>query len=113
MDKVIYVPDPQGGWAPYRFAYFLTIVNESEETVDIKGRKWVVREKSGHITAVEGDGVVGEFPRIAPGGRFSYNSSHLVTVDAVAEGAFLGVTLSGKKVFVRIPPFSLTVSKHA
>lgn len=110
IDKVVSIP-PSKELQQARFAYFLTIVNDSVETVSIKGRKWVVREKNGHVTVVEGDGVVGEFPCIAPGERFSYNSSHLVTVDAVAQGALLGVTLSGELVIAKIPPFLLTVSQ--
>lgn len=106
VDEVVRIHNVQGA---ARFAYFLTIVNDSTEIVTIKGRKWVIREKNGHVIAVEGDGVVGEFPRIAPGEQFSYNSSHIITVDAVAEGALLGITPSGEKVLVKIPPFSLTI----
>ncbi len=112
MDKVVSIPYPKE-LQQARFAYFLTIVNDSAKTISIKGRKWVVREKSGYITVVEGDGVVGEFPCIAPGERFSYNSSHLVSVDAIAEGALLGVTLSGELVIAKIPPFLLTVSQDS
>lgn len=108
VDKVISVPHPQET-KQFRFAYFLTILNDSLETVSIKGRKWVIREKNGHVTAVEGDGVVGEFPCIAPGEQFSYNSSHLVSVDAVAEGALLGITTSGEKVIAKIPSFRLPI----
>ncbi|PWU08539.1 MAG: ApaG domain [Verrucomicrobia bacterium] len=111
LDKVVNVPHPKGS-KQVRFAYFLTIVNDSAEVVNVKGRKWVIREKSGYTTVVEGDGVVGEFPCIGPGQRFSYNSSHLVTVDAMVEGALLAVTLSGGKVIAKIPPFLLTVPRE-
>jgi ApaG protein len=94
---------------PHVFVYFITIANESEETVTIKGRKWVVREADGNVIAVEGDGVVGEFPRLEPGESFQYNSSHTVAVDAVAEGAYLGQTDAGEPVFTRIPPFEMRV----
>jgi ApaG protein len=94
---------------PHVFVYFITIANESEETVTIKGRKWVVREADGNVIAVEGDGVVGEFPRLEPGESFQYNSSHTVAADAVAEGAYLGITDAGEAVFTRIPPFEIHV----
>ena len=110
VDEVVSLPDVQGpDETLHRFAYFLTIVNDSSETVTIKGRKWVVSEKNGNVTVVEGDGVVGEFPCIAPGEQFSYDSSHLVAVDAIAEGALLGVAMSGEVVLAKIPPFALTV----
>jgi ApaG protein len=94
---------------PHVFVYFITIANDSEQTVTIKGRKWVVRESNGETLAVEGDGVVGEFPCLEPGDKFDYNSSHAVAYDAVAEGAYLGLTDSGEAVFTRIPKFNLVV----
>lgn len=111
IDRVLHAPDLIGlPDRPHVFVYFITITNESEETVTIKGRKWVIREANGDMIAVEGDGVVGEFPRLEPGGRFSYNSSHAAAADAVAEGAYLGVTDGGEPVFTRIPRFEMRLS---
>jgi len=59
---------------------------------------------------VEGAGVVGQFPTVNPGDKFSYNSFHLVdTRTAVAEGSYLGVDASGRTVLTRIPRFKLVV----
>jgi ApaG protein len=96
---------------PHVFVYFITIANESDETVTIKGRKWVVREANGETLAVEGDGVVGAFPRLEPGERFEYNSSHAIAHDAVAQGAYLGLTEGGQAVFTRIPAFEMHVPR--
>jgi ApaG protein len=90
---------------PHPFAYFLTIHNESAETVTIKGRKWVVTDEDGKSLVVEGDGVVGKFPRLEPGEDFSYNSYHTIGAASTAAGAFFGVTEGGEFVFTRIPPF--------
>ena len=113
IDRVAYLAErtahPE---RPHAFVYFITILNNSEEAVTIKGRKWVVREANGETIAVEGDGVVGEFPYLEPGESFSYNSSHAVAGDAMAEGAYLGVTDSGVAVFTRIPRFSLQVPEE-
>jgi ApaG protein len=110
VTQVVHAPELSGPPdRPHVFVYFITIANESEETVTIKGRKWVVRESDGNVIAVEGDGVVGEFPRLEPGESFQYNSSHTVAVDAVAEGAYLGQTDAGEAVFTRIPPFEMQV----
>ena len=60
VDRVVYQPDmatPED--RPHCFAYFITIQNDSDITVTIKGRKWVVNEADGNKTVVEGDGVVG------------------------------------------------------
>lgn len=110
VTQVVHAPELAGPPSkPHVFVYFITIANDSAETVTIKGRKWVVRETSGDTIAVEGDGVVGEFPRLEPGEEFRYNSSHTVATDAVAEGAYLGLTDAGEAVLTRIPPFELRV----
>ncbi|MGA0132839.1 MAG: Co(2+)/Mg(2+) efflux protein ApaG [Opitutales bacterium] len=93
---------------PHAFAYFLTIVNLSTETVRILGRKWILRPEGGGVQVIEGDGVVGKSPLLAPGEKFSYSSHHLAAGRVVAEGAFHGATSSGERVFVRIPAFEMS-----
>ncbi len=96
VTKVVHAADLAGPpGKPHVFVYFITIANGSEEAVTIKGRKWVVKEASGQTLAVEGDGVVGEFPHLNPGDEFRYNSSHAISCDAIAEGAYLGLTDAG------------------
>jgi ApaG protein len=111
VDRVIY--QPQAATPPDRpfcFVYFITIHNETSEAVTIKGRKWVVTNAAGEITAVEGEGVVGETPQIPPGGSFSYNSFHLLdTPKAIAQGSYLGIDATGRTVLTRIPKFEMTV----
>ncbi len=108
IDDVTHAPDLEAPPdKPFRFIYSITIRNESEETVTLRGRKWVVREENGETTAVEGDGLVGKFPRLEPGESFSYNSTHVVAHPAVAEGAYFGTTDDGEAVFTRIPAFHL------
>jgi ApaG protein len=115
VDEVLYqtgmtVPPER----PYCFSYFITIHNDSDVPVTIRGRKWVVKNDQGQITAVEGDGVVGQFPHLPPGERFSYNSFHLLdTRKAVAEGSYLGVDANGRKVITRIPRFEMVVPEMA
>ena len=112
VDRVVHAPDLSApADQPHSFVYFITIRNDSDRTVTVKGRKWVVRSEDGHVTAVEGDGVVGCFPRIEPGEHFSYNSYHTVGVPSVAEGAYLAVTDEGEAVMALIPPFDLVPSK--
>ena len=108
VDRVVHVPDLEAPPdRPYPFVYFITIHNDSSETVTIKGRKWVVSDEDDQRVVVEGDGVVGKFPRLEPGEKFSYNSYHVIGSDSVAEGAFFGVTGDGEPVFTRIPRFEM------
>jgi ApaG protein len=108
VDRVVHMPMLEGTPdRPHPFAYHITIYNESPETVTIRGRKWVVTDAGGQQIVVEGDGVVGKFPRLDPGGHFSYDSYHPIGSDSVAEGAFFGVTEGGVPVFTRIPSFKM------
>ena len=113
VDQVVHRPDAQAPEGrPHCFAYFISIHNDSDITVTIKGRKWIVRNSEGNVMALEGDGVVGEFPVIEPGEKFSYQSFHAFdTRTAVAEGSYLGVTEDGRRVFTRIPAFEMRVPK--
>lgn len=110
VDDVVYMPSldaPQD--KPHPFVYFISIHNDSPMPVTIKGRKWVVKEDSGEIVVVEGDGVIGQTPTIQPGEHFSYNSYHVVSRNAEATGAFFGETAAGEWIFTRIPEFRLVV----
>ena len=110
VDRVAFVPHLDApAERPFPFVYFITIHNDSEQTVTIKGRKWVVSDVRGDTIVVEGDGVVGKTPRMESGEHFSYNSYHTTAADSVAEGAFFGVTDEGAPIVVRIPKFEMKV----
>jgi len=110
VDRVVHMPQLEAPPdRPHPFVYFITIRNDSSATVTIKGRKWVVADAEGQRMVVEGDGVVGEFPRLEPGEHFSYNSYHTIGSDSVAEGAYFGLTADGEPVFTRIPRFEMRV----
>jgi ApaG protein len=112
IDKVVYMPTLEAPPdRPYPFVYFITIDNQSSETVTIRGRKWVITDQLGQKIVVEGDGVVGEFPRLRPGERFSYQSYHVIGTDSVAEGAFIGISDQSVPFVARIPRFQMQVPK--
>jgi ApaG protein len=110
IDKIVYMPTLEAPPdRPYPFVYFITIDNQSLETITIRGRKWVITDQLGQKIVVEGDGVVGEYPHLRPGERFSYNSYHVIGSDSVAEGAFIGISEQGTPFIVRIPRFEMRV----
>ena len=110
IDKIVYVPTLEAPpERPYPFVYFITIDNQSAETVTIRGRKWVITDQGGEKVVVEGDGVVGEYPHLRPGERFSYNSYHVIGSNSIAEGAFIGLTAQGEPFVVRIPQFKMEI----
>lgn len=94
---------------PHAFVYFITIKNNSDRTVTLLGRKWVVVHADGTRLVIEGDKIVGETPRLAPGEEFSYNSYHVTGLDAHAHGSFHGVDEQGHKIHVMLPPFPMTI----
>jgi ApaG protein len=75
--------------------------------VNIFGRKWIVRDTDGDTLVVEGDGVVGQFPKLGPGQTFSYNSYHVIKAESTATGSFFGATGQGRPVCARIPRFEM------
>ena len=106
VDDVMYMPSLDApSDRPFPFVYFITIRNLSKTSVTVKARKWVVKQKNGEMIVVEGDGVVGQFPLLEPGGEFSYNSCHTIAQDSEATGAYFVEDGHGKQYFVRIPPF--------
>ena len=112
LDRLLYQRlDPtQSNGRPHAFVYFLSIHNDGPGPVTIRGRKWVVTHGDGSRLVVEGEGVVGQQPTIAPGGKFSYNSYHTIqTRNAQAEGSFIGEDGQGRPVLARIPAFQLEV----
>lgn len=111
LDNLVY---RQGGAhlppeKPHAFIYFLTIRNDSDRTVTLVGRKWIIEHDDGTRLVVEGDGIVGETPTLAPGEHFSYNSYHVGHGDARAHGSFHGLTDDGVRIYVRIPAFDMVV----
>jgi len=96
---------------PHAFVYFITIRNTSDRTVNLLGRKWVIEHADGSRLVVEGDKIVGETPRLAPGEQFSYNSYHVTHCDARAIGSFHGMDDLGRKVHTLLAPFELVVPR--
>lgn len=96
---------------PHAFVYFVTIRNATDRAVTLLGRKWVVHYVDGTQLVIEGDRIVGETPRLAPGEQFSYNSYHVTGQDACAHGSFHGVDEFGHRICVILPPFDLRIPR--
>lgn len=115
LDKLVY---HRGGTSlppdkPHAFVYFITITNESERVVTLLGRKWVIEHADASRLVIEGDKIVGETPRLAPGESFSYNSYHVTGCDAVVHGCFHGHDETGERVHVLLPAFKMAIPHEA
>ena len=108
VEKVVHHRSPDfPAETPHAFVYFLCIANLSDRTVTLSGRKWILRTPEGGMEVIEGDGIVGQSPKIPPGEVFRYNSYHLSGTTVRASGAFHGVDDQGQPIFVRIPEFTM------
>lgn len=100
---------PQFVWA-----YRIKIANESETTVQLLNRKWVITDAAGAVQEVQGEGVIGEQPVIAPGQHFVYTSgTPLSTATGFMHGSYEMQDEDGDHFFVEIPGFSLDSPYHS
>lgn len=111
LDQLVHRHDPEKLPAdrPHAFIYYLTIRNASDRTVTLLGRKWIIDNFDGTQEILEGDKIVGETPRLAPGEKFSYNSYHITGTGARVHGSFHGIDDRQRRIFTRIPPFELVI----
>ncbi len=104
--------DPGG--ETFVFTYHITIRNQGTETVQLRTRHWIIINAEGIKEEVNGDGVVGETPRLAPGETFSYSSfCPLNTHWGTMEGSYQFVTADGETFDVMIGRFVLAAQVSA
>ena len=60
--------------ASYVFSYHITIINQSEVTVQLQRRHWYISDGMFGEREVEGEGVIGQMPTLKPGDKFEYES---------------------------------------
>jgi ApaG protein len=90
------------------FAYFIEIANGGPAEVQLLRRHWVITDADGVVQEVEGAGVVGEQPVLAPGDVHRYTSyCVLKTFAGTMEGTYLMQRENGARFRVQIPRFDL------
>lgn len=94
--------------AQYHFAYTIEIENQGAVTVQLLERHWRITDANNQMSDVQGPGVVGEQPHIAPGETFCYQSSVVLkTPLGFMEGSYTFQGEEGELFDVSIPIFSL------
>lgn len=97
----------------FAFAYTITIENLSNQAVTLKTRRWEIIDANNAVQYVEGAGVVGETPRLAPGETYSYTSGAVIeTKTGTMEGSYGMVTDEGEHFDVPIPLFALVAPSN-
>ena len=106
---VSYLPEQseprRGRWF---WAYHIRVENGSKRRVKLLTRHWTITDGRGGKSQVDGDGVVGEQPVIAPGDAYDYVSGcPLVTPTGAMEGHYGMVGEDGQGFDIAIPRFPL------
>ena len=92
------------------FAYTITIRNLGRTPVQLLSRYWLITNGNGRETEVQGEGVVGEQPHIAPGGEYQYTSGAVIeTPFGTMEGHYEMVDEQGARFRIAIPVFRLAL----
>jgi ApaG protein len=90
------------------FEYTVRITNQGAETVQLISRHWFITDALDHVEEVQGPGVVGEQPVLAPGESFKYSSwCPLKTPTGTMRGTYQMVRVGGSEFDIEIAPFAL------
>jgi ApaG protein len=96
------------------FAYTVRIANESQTTVQLRTRHWIITDANGEIREVKGEGVVGEQPVLAPSQAFEYTSGCILkTPWGTMHGSYRMAREGGTHFDAVIAPFLLASSSVA
>ncbi|WP_085298885.1 Co2+/Mg2+ efflux protein ApaG [Cognaticolwellia mytili] len=90
------------------FSYTITIVNQSEEAVQLLNRHWLITDANGESNTVSGEGVIGQQPHIKAGQSFTYTSGCLLKSPlGNMQGHYQMQRTNGELIQVNIPLFRL------
>ena len=92
----------------YLWSYTVTIENRGPESVQLLSRHWNITDGHGQMKEVQGPGVVGAQPVIAPGQKFQYTSGcPLPTASGYMSGRYKMRSSNGEAFDAEIPAFLL------
>jgi len=94
----------------YAFAYTVTIENNGKDTIQLTSRHWDIQDSLNVTEIVEGEGVIGVKPILAPGEKHTYSSGCLLQSPfGSMKGFYNMVNLeNGSHFKVGIPIFKLS-----
>lgn len=102
--------DPDEG--RFAFAYTIVIHNLGRHPARLVARHWEITDAHGRVERVDGDGVVGEQPRLRPGEDYTYTSGVMLgTGRATMQGHYDMVADDGTEFTATIAPFVLSIPR--
>ncbi|CAM1334134.1 Co2+/Mg2+ efflux protein ApaG [Tenacibaculum aestuariivivum] len=98
----------------YYFSYYITIENNSKNTVKLLERFWVIYDTLNNTEYVKGEGVIGEVPILKPNEVFNYKSNcFLLSSIGAMKGNYKMVNIETDEDFlVIIPTFQLITNAN-
>lgn len=107
-----YLPE-QSDSGNFVFAYTIRISNETEGTIQLRSRHWIITDAQGGLREVRGDGVVGAQPTLSPGRSFEYTSGCVLpTPRGTMHGTYHMERADGSELRVEIPLFVLSTPEQ-
>lgn len=95
----------------YAFAYQVRITNDGERQAQLMSREWIILDADNDRKEVQGEGVIGKTPLIAPGGSFDYVSGCTLSTEwGTMEGTYHFIREDGSAFDVSIGRFFLAPS---
>ena len=92
------------------FSYTINIKNNSQHSVQLLSRYWLISDANGDKSTVVGEGVVGKQPIIAPNKSFQYTSGCVLkTPVGTMEGHYQMINDKKQNLQVTIPVFRLAL----
>ncbi len=93
----------------HAFSYFVSIENNSKETIQLLERFWNIHDSLNQTEHVQGEGVVGQLPVIRPNEEYHYRSNCFLTstLGSMSGNYKMINTNTLEEFFVTIPTFQL------
>ncbi|MFT4928280.1 MAG: ApaG protein [Phenylobacterium sp.] len=92
------------------FTYTISITNDSAIPMTLRKRHWLITNSDNSIIEVNGDGVVGDQPLLAPQQSYQYTSGVVLNSPVgTMEGHYLMEKINGETFKAPIPTFLLSV----
>jgi len=90
------------------FTYSVQMENQSDESVQLLFRHWLIHDSDGEDSEVDGEGVVGEQPTLDPGFSHHYQSFCILRSPiGFMEGYYTFIGSDGREFKVTVPRFDL------
>ena len=102
------LPHSEPADGKFVFTYLVQMENQSVEAAQLLFRHWHIHDSEGEDSELEGEGVLGEQPSLAPGKSHVYESfCVLQSPVGFMEGYYTFVRPNGERFRVNVPRFDL------